>query len=171
MYGIQVMYKTSSLSGLCKGKGVLSNKQAWKPISLIVHNWKIVLDKNSVLGFGGAEEGDDIDSSYFEDREDGFLSHFPSLRGEPFIVNSAQLKGGQIVIDLGVGLGKERNCYTKKDSGFGDPNLDTSSGRNLGKLDSLHVFDAANNVVPVYEQELRLSFSDFSASYISETQF
>ncbi|KAK0583563.1 hypothetical protein LWI29_038223 [Acer saccharum] len=156
---------------ISKGKGILSKKQSQKIVGPIVHNGKIVLDKRLEYGYERVGEGDDSDSSSNDDRIAGQTSHFPIVGGEPSIVSSSQLKGGNNIIDLDIGAGKKRNCYTKKNGALVAINQDTTVGRNTGNLEEQRGNNLEVIADPINALEARISSPDISVSHISETQF
>ncbi|KAK3198031.1 hypothetical protein Dsin_021446 [Dipteronia sinensis] len=154
---------------ISKGKGIVLKYQSRNIVGPKVNNGKIVLDKRLENGYERIGEGDDSDSSSNYDRIAGQSSHFPIVREEPSIVNSSQLKGGQIIIDLGIEERKKRNCYTKKNGVLVAINQDTIVGRNFDNLEEQRGNNLEVIAEPINALEDKISSPAISVSHISET--
>ncbi|TXG62753.1 hypothetical protein EZV62_009747 [Acer yangbiense] len=94
---------------IIKGKGIMRKNMYHNQNVPLIHNGNLVLDKNRDSKVGKVWTSDDNGSSFFvESEESQFLKH-PIIIGESSKYVLSQLKGGNIVIDLGNGLDQEKN--------------------------------------------------------------
>lgn len=158
---------------LFKGKGIICKSMNQRQKVPLTINDNLVLDKNGDSDVGRVWSSDDCGSSTFEEREEGQLLKQPIIIGEPSKIELGILKGGNIVIDLGNGLGQEKNpqdsCYHLTAS----PNRISGQKSNEAHIELLEKAQSNQRKIQCQEvlSEEQKSSSGNSVSHISETLF